>query len=85
MGIFQLLHGDTGLRSNPMQCTVNELVQVLETQRDVEGFDRQYVLCLMQDCNESGDWQYSLFPMVGVSEFLALNANMLAEGVPANG
>lgn len=73
-GIFQLVNGDDGTRSEPFNCTDRELYDKLNSCDDEqeEMMSRSYVLCVMQDVEDNGEWQYSVFPMLGVCEFMAL-------------
>lgn len=81
IGIFQLIDGDTGERSSPMQCTDLQLLDVIEAypEKDTDKFQRSYVLCMMHKLDGEEEWQYSLFPLMLVEEYRKLFSNALAE------
>lgn len=73
-GVFQLIHGENGTRSEPMCCTERQFIEVINSmpeERTAE-LERAYVLVLMHKQEHEVDWQYSLFPLMLVPEFVSL-------------
>lgn len=79
---FQIIHQETGQRSKPFICEMQELAELL-VKMDEGPSEKDYVLVIARE----GDKEFSTAPLVTVSTFLQMHNIQWAEesGEVANG